>query len=325
MNGRCLFLFLSLALLALALPLAAQQDMSAAIARVNDSVFTLKAGESVGSGFVVTPQGDALTCKHVVGDAKEVEVTLANGEKAKATVAATDATRDLALLKLDRTGLPAVVFTPSAGLKPGMRVAAVGAPLGLKNSATEGVVSALDREVKGQKYLQIDAALNKGNSGGPVVDATGQVVGIATATVQDASNVGFALPSEVVLDFLKAQNITASLPLKKEGGEALPPSSAAPTTPGTTPAPAPPTPMPMPMPTPPPAPQNWTMPVLSLLISVVVSLLVSLLVTRMCLQKVSALGGGGPLPPQPGYAPPPPQAAPPPPQQDLSDIDITLG
>ena len=325
MNGRCLFLFLSLALLALALPLAAQQDMSAAIARVNDSVFTLKAGESVGSGFVVTPQGDALTCKHVVGDAKEVEVTLANGEKAKATVAATDATRDLALLKLDRTGLPAVVFTPSAGLKPGMRVAAVGAPLGLKNSATEGVVSALDREVKGQKYLQIDAALNKGNSGGPVVNANGEVVGIATATIQEASSVGFALPSEAVLEFLKAQGVTASVPLNKDGGEPVPPTGAAPTTPAP-PGPSP-TPAPVPLPTTPPPPkQSWTMPVLSLLIALVVSLLVSLLVTRMCLQKVSAAAGeGGPLPPQPGYAPPPPAAAPPPAQQDLSDIDITLG
>ncbi len=323
MNGRFRLPALSLILLISAVPLAAQPDMSAALARVNDSVFTLKAGDSVGSGFVVTPQGDALTCKHVVGTAPEVAVTLANGETAKATVAAVDEARDLALLKLDRTGLPAVVFSPSALLKPGTRVAAVGAPLGLQNSATEGVVSALDREVKGQKYLQIDAALNKGNSGGPVINAEGQVVGIASATVQEASNVGFALPSEAVLEFLKAQNVAASVPLSKEGAETAPPA-AGPTTPAPPPA-APPTPLPVPLPAPTPAPQqSWTMPVLSLVIALVVSLLVSLLVTRVCLQRVSALGGGGFAPPPAGYAPPPPQAAPPP-QEDLSDIDITLG
>lgn len=302
--------------------------MQAAIARVSDSVFTIKAGESFGSGFVVTAQGEALTCKHVVGEAKEAEVTLANGEKAKATVVARDDARDLALLKLDRTGLPAVVFAPSATLKPGARVAAVGAPMGLGGTVTEGVVSAAEREIKGQKYLQISATLNKGNSGGPVVNANGEVVGVATATIQEASNVGFALPSEAVLEFLKAQNVTASVPLNKDGGEPVPapPNGAAPTTPA--PPVASPTPAPVPLPTTPPPPprQSWTMPVLSLLISLVVSLLVSLLVTRMCLQKVSAVAGpGGPQPMQPGYAPPPLAAAPPPAQQDLSDIDITLG
>ncbi len=322
MNTRCLLLPLSLALLAPALPGFAQQDMQAAISRVNDSVFTLKAAESVGSGFVVTAQGEALTCKHVVGEAQEVEVTLANGEKTTATIVARDDARDLALLKLDRTGLPAVVFAPSAGLKPGVRVAAVGAPQGLPNSVTAGVVSATAREIKGQKYLQIDAALNKGNSGGPVVESNGEVVGIATATIQEASNVGFALPSEAVLEFLKAQNVTVSVPLTKEGAEAAPPTGAAPTTPTPTPS----TPAPVPLPTTPPPPQqSWTMPVLSLLIALVVSLLVSLLVTRMYLQKANVAAGSGPLPPSPGLAPPLPGAAPPPPQEDLSDIDITLG
>jgi S1-C subfamily serine protease len=313
MKRRYLALLLTVVLLGVVGPLRAQQDMSAAIARVNDSVFTIKAGDSLGSGFVVTPQGDALTCRHVVGDAQEVEVTLANGDKAKAQVTAKDNERDLALLKLDRPGLPVVVFVSADSLKSGVRVAAVGAPLGLKNSVTEGVVSAPAREVNGQKYLQISAALNQGNSGGPVVDSAGNVVGIATAIIKEATNVGFALPSDSVLDFLKARNVTASVALKGETGQSASPAPS--------PAPGPPTPSPVPIP--PPAPEarpDWLMPVLSLVIALVVSLLVSLLVTRMCLQRVGATGGGPPLPPA---AFPPPSA--PPAQQDLSDIDITLG
>lgn len=311
MNGRCLALLWAVGMLLVALPLRAQQDLSAAIARVNDSVFTIKAGESLGTGFVVTPQGDALTCKHVLGGVQEVEVELANGDKGKAQVVAKDESRDLALLRLDRSGLPAVVFASAEDLKPGARVAAVGAPLGLGNSVTEGVVSAVGREIEGQKYLQISAALNKGNSGGPVVNADGKVVGVATAVVQEASNVGFALPSGAALDFLKAQNVVASVALQGE--------PAAATTPGTPPVSSPPTPSPVPLP--PAAPesrQDWVLPVLSLVIALVVSLLVSLLVTRMYLQRVGAVGSA---PPPPGAFPPP--ATPPP--QDLSDIDITLG
>ncbi len=310
MNGRCLALLWAAGMLSAAVPLRAQQDLSAAIARVNDSVFTIKAGESLGSGFVVTPQGDALTCKHVLGDVQEVEVELANGDKGKAQVVARDESRDLALLKLDRSGLPAVVFGSAEDLKPGARVAAVGAPLGLGNSVTEGVVSAVGREIEGQKYLQISAALNKGNSGGPVVNAEGKVVGVATAVVKEASNVGFALPSAGVLDFLKAQNVVASVALQ---GEPPADTTSSPPTP-----PSPPTPSPVPLP--PAAPesrQEWVLPVLSLVIALVVSLLVSLLVTRIYLQRVGAVAGA---PLAPSSLPPSPPV-----QQDLSDIDITLG
>jgi hypothetical protein len=323
MNGRTLALLLLAASLGAALPLCAQQDLSGAITRVNDSVFTIKTDKSLGSGFVIDPQGNALTCKHVVGDAKQVDVTLANGDKAKATLVAKDDAHDLALLKLDRAGLPAAVFAAPGNLKPGARVAAVGAPLGLTNSVTEGVVSALDREVNGQKYMQIDAALNSGNSGGPVVDDHGNVVGIATAMVKEANNVGFALPNDVVLDFLKAQNITAAVALKSATTETAP---AGPTTPGApgAPKPGPPAaPQPLPLP---PAPENhdtWMLPLLSLVISLVVSLLVSLLVTRICLQRTGP--GAGAPPATAGYLPPTAAPPPPPQQQDLSDIDITLG
>ncbi len=304
-DSRCPRGALLLLLLVAFVPAAwAQQDMSAAIERVNDSVFTIKTEQAVGSGFVVNSSGEALTCKHVVGEAPEVQVTLANGESAKAQVVARDETQDLALLKLDRAGLPAVVFAPAASLKPGQRVAAVGAPLGLKNSVTEGVVGAVDREIEGHRYLQIDAAFNSGNSGGPVVNNRGEVVGIATAVVKEASNVGFALPSETALEFLRTRNVTVSTALRTEGGEQ--PAVA----PGPT-APAPPPPVPTPVPPPPPQqPEAWPILALALVISLVVSLFVSLLVNRMFLRR-------GPEP-----SPPPPAA--PAIQEDLSDIDITL-
>jgi S1-C subfamily serine protease len=324
MNGRSLALLLiapalGAAVLGAALPVCAQQDMSGAVSRVNDSVFTIKAAKSLGSGFVIDAQGNALTCKHVLGDATQVDVTLANGDKTKANVVAKDDAHDLALLKLDRAGLPAVVFAHPDAIQTGARVAAVGAPLGLTNSVTEGVVSALDREVNGQKYMQIDAALNSGSSGGPVVDDHGDVVGIATATVEKATNIGLALPSGIALDFLKAQHLTGAVALV--GAPATGP--AAPTAPATAPPAASPAAPPPPLP-PPSSSAAWMVPVLSLVISLVVSLLVSLLVTRMAWQRMAP--GGGALPPTPGYLPPPPPAAgPPPQQQDLSDIDITLG
>jgi hypothetical protein len=173
--------------------------------------------------------------------------------------------------------------------------------------------------------MQIDAALNSGNSGGPVVDDHGDVVGIATAMVKEANNVGFALPTEIALAFLKAQGITGAVALKS----ATEPAPAAPTTPGAPGAPKPVTPpAPQPVPVPPPpveTPSVWLVLVLALVISLVVSLLVSLLVTRIVLQQ-RGVPGAGPLPPTPGYLPPPPPAAAPPPQQqDLSDVDITLG
>jgi len=305
LDGRCILGAFLVLLPAAFLPAArAQQDMSAAIERVNGSVFTIKAGQAVGTGFVVNPAGEALTCKHAVGEASQVEVTLANGESAKAQVVARDETQDLALLKLEKAGLPAVVFAPAADLKPGQRVAAVGALLGLKNSVTEGVVSALDREIGGHKYFQIDAALNSGSSGGPVVNSRGEVVGVATAVVKEAGNVGFALPSETALEFLRARNVAVSTALRTEGGE--PPTVA----PGPAP-PASPTPVPSPLPPPPTqAPRAWPILALALLISLVVSLFVSLLVNRAFLRRG----------PQPGPPPPARPAI----QEDLSDIDITL-
>jgi hypothetical protein len=285
-----------------------QPDLSGALARVSDSVFTIKTDKGLGTGFVVSPGGEALTCRHVVADASQLSITLADGSTTTAEVVASDPDRDLALLKLERTGLPSVTFGSSDDLKAGADVAAVGAPLGLENSVTKGVVSNPSREINGKHYLQISAQLNPGNSGGPVINAKGEVVGIANAIIKEANGVGFAIPSSVALEFLAAQKVSVATAL------GVKPASA----PSAVEAPS--------APPPPPTARELAAAIWPLLAGVVlISLLLSILVSSIIARgAVRRLGGGGSLAPPPAapWGQPAPPAAPP--VQDLSDIDITL-
>jgi len=291
----------SLAMLVLTTGAAA--DMSGAIERVSDSVFTVKVGERVGAGFIVSPTGYALTSAHVVGDSTEVSLTLADDSDLTAQVEKKDDARDLALLRLGQTNLPAVQFAGSATLKQGAKVAALGSPLGLEGSVTEGVISAVKREIDGKSYLQVDAALNQGNSGGPVIDERGRVVGIATAVIKEAENVGFAIPSDEAIGFLSEAEVAVNLALG-EGPEAV---SGKPPADEKKPS--------VPRPSPPTVPRVRVMSLLlligiPLIVSLVVSLVVSLLVVRSVRRR--AQEPVSVLPQQP------------PEEEDLSDIDITL-
>jgi S1-C subfamily serine protease len=156
-----------------------------------------------GSGFLFTPDGYALTNHHVVRGATAVETTLPDGTTAVADVIGADAWTDLALLRLPspRT-LPALELGNSNELRVGETVLALGSPFGLTFSVTAGIVSALGRTLVSQvagrtieDVIQTDAALNPGNSGGPLVDTTGKVVGINTAIVQSAQGLCFAVPA----------------------------------------------------------------------------------------------------------------------------------
>ena len=285
-----------LALAVAALAASARADMSGAIERVTDSVLTVKADKRIGAGFIVSPEGYALTSAHVVGDADQVSVTLADGSELAARVQTRDEARDLALLRVDQRNLPAVQFTSSKGLKQGVEVVALGVPLGLAGSVTEGVVSAVDRQIKDKTYLQIDAALNEGNSGGPVIEEEGRVIGVATAVMQQAENVGFATPSDEVLGFLREARVAVSLPLG-EGyqltWEGPPADQENPVT---------------------SVPRRASL-VLLIGVSLVVSLVVALGVTLLVLRSVRLRRG------------PPVSAVPqqqPPEEEDLSDVDITL-
>jgi S1-C subfamily serine protease len=164
-----------------------------------------------GSGVVVGSDGYILTNHHVVRDAQDIRVTLSDGRRVKAERVGVDSLTDLALLKVEARGLTPAVWGDSDELQVGSLIWAVGSPFGLERSVSFGILSAKNRGgVAGsphQDFLQTDAAVNPGNSGGPLVDSSGAVVGINTAIVGPTySGVSFAIPSNVarqVADRLK--------------------------------------------------------------------------------------------------------------------------
>ena len=156
-----------------------------------------------GSGFILTADGQLLTNAHVVEGTQQVKVTLKNGQVLQGRVIGSDPMTDVAVVKINANNLPAVTLGAAETLQPGEWAIAIGNPLGLDNTVTVGIISALGRsssEVgvpdKRVRFIQTDAAINPGNSGGPLLNAQGQVIGINTAIRADAQGLGFAIPIE---------------------------------------------------------------------------------------------------------------------------------
>ncbi|MDR1854074.1 MAG: trypsin-like peptidase domain-containing protein [Azoarcus sp.] len=175
---------------------------------MNDPIFRHFFGSpernGLGSGVVVSPQGHVLTANHVIEGADEIEVVLNDGRKFDARLVGRDPETDLAVLKLAADGeLPAIAFAPADSLAVGDVVLAIGNPFGIGQTVTMGIASALGRQHLGmnvfENYIQTDAAINRGNSGGALVDSAGRLVGINTAIFSTGSEggslgIGFAIP-----------------------------------------------------------------------------------------------------------------------------------
>ncbi|MEY2716738.1 MAG: hypothetical protein RIT24_3081 [Planctomycetota bacterium] len=174
--------------------------------RLAPSVVTIKAGSrGIGTGVVVSRDGHIATANHVVAGADGIEIVLHDGRTAAATVVGLDPGTDLAVLRTDAGGLEPASFGDSSSLEPGEWVVAIGAPFGLDQTVTAGIVSAKGRSDVGlaafESYIQTDAAINPGNSGGPLANLDGEIIGINSAISSRSGGndgIGFAVPSAVV-------------------------------------------------------------------------------------------------------------------------------
>ncbi len=183
-----------------------------------DFLFQPVPQEGAGTGVVIAPDGVIVTNNHVIDGARSVDVTFADGATRSATVLGRDASRDLAVIKVEADGLPTATLGDSDRLRVGDDVVAIGNALALEGgpTVTRGIVSAKNRTIQTEdgnrlrNLLQTDTAINPGNSGGPLVDAAGEVVGINTAIAGQAQNIGFAISvsdARAIIDELRSGKV----------------------------------------------------------------------------------------------------------------------
>ena len=178
-------------------PQLAEQTIIRVAQQASPAVVLVERQGGSGSGVVIRRDGVILTNAHVVGEANAVTVTLADGRRLDGRVLGRDPTVDVAVVRIPATDAPVAPIGDSDQLVPGQTAVAIGNPLGYERSVTTGVVSGLNRSIRGaslEALIQTDAAINPGNSGGPLLDSQGRVIGINTAIIPAASGLGFAVP-----------------------------------------------------------------------------------------------------------------------------------
>src|SRR5512141_3216748 len=167
---------------------------------VKQKVESGHAGEGAASGVIIAPDGYVLTNNHVVENAAEVQVGLVAGDTFKAEIVGTDPATDLAVVRAGTNGLPIAELGDSDSLRVGQLVIAIGNPFGFQSTVSTGVVSALGRSMRSptgrliESVIQTDVPLNPGNSGGPLVDTRGRVIGVKTAIIRPAQGISLAIP-----------------------------------------------------------------------------------------------------------------------------------
>jgi putative serine protease PepD len=195
------------------------EDITAVVAAARESVVTITAtgarSSGVGSGFIVTSNGYILTNRHVVQGSQRLTVELADGSELPASIVRISDVTDLAVIKVQASGLTAAPIGDSSQLRVGQTAIAIGSPLGTyTETVTRGIVSGLDRtvtvsdEATGRQttlegLIQTDAAINPGNSGGPLLDVLGNVIGINTAGTTNAEGLGFAIPISAAASLIR--------------------------------------------------------------------------------------------------------------------------
>lgn len=170
-----------------------------------NSVVVVYTDTGVGSGFSIK-ENIIITNAHVVGYNKKVAINLYDGTTIKGNVIKTDSEKDLALIKVDKTITPLSIN--SDNLSIGKEVYAIGAPKDMPYTMTKGIISALNRKLGQNTYIQIDASINSGNSGGPLVDDDGNVIGVITLKASDAEGIGFAINTKDINNFIEGVEAT---------------------------------------------------------------------------------------------------------------------
>jgi putative serine protease PepD len=191
--------------------LALQEQYVDVVDHVSPQVVQIQTAQGLGSGIVYDGKGDIVTNAHVAGNSRRFLVTLSGGDKHAATLVGTDPSNDVAVIRLSDVTPAAATFADSSGVRSGDIAFAIGNPLGLQSSVTQGIVSSLNRQVSEgngvtlSDVIQTSAEINPGNSGGALVDLSGRVVGVPTLAALDpefgdtpAVGIGFAIPSNTV-------------------------------------------------------------------------------------------------------------------------------